>query len=217
MNSDQTVRLQGLLDEWLHSRTPEARDRLIRHAFNRLERLARKMRLAFLGRRGPVDTGDVLNEAMVELARSFNDQDFMSQRFFDRDPAPTLRDFFRFAAFKIRRVLIGLIRKHDRRDRLARIVPLASPQGGEDSVADLDPADRESEGPARVVEWAEFHQAVERLPDDEREVFELLWYHELTQEEAAAVVGVNVRTVKRRWKEARLQLHGRLYGEAPSV
>jgi RNA polymerase sigma-70 factor (ECF subfamily) len=215
MNSDQTVRLQGLLDEWLQSRTPEARDKLIRHAFQRLERLARKMRLAFLGRRGPVETGDVLNEAMVELARSFNDADFMSQRFFDRDPPPTLRDFFRFAAFKIRRVLIGLIRKHQRRDRLAHIVPL-TPPGDDDSAGAEGPPDGSGD-PARVVEWAEFHQAVERLPEDEREVFELLWYHELTQEEAGAVIGVNVRTVKRRWKNARLQMHDRLYGEAPSV
>jgi len=50
--------------------------------------------------------------------------------------------------------------------------------------------------------WSEFHEHVEKLPDDEREVMDLLWYQGLTQEEAAAVLKVSDRTVKRRWQSA---------------
>ena len=47
---------------------------------------------------------------------------------------------------------------------------------------------------------------VEPLPDDEREVFALVWYHDLSQAEAADVLGVSVRTVIRRWQAARIRL-----------
>jgi DNA-directed RNA polymerase specialized sigma24 family protein len=42
---------------------------------------------------------------------------------------------------------------------------------------------------------------VARLPDKLRAVFDLLWYQGLTQAEAAALLGVAVRTVKSRWLE----------------
>jgi len=58
---------------------------------------------------------------------------------------------------------------------------------------------------------------VEALPDDEKEVFDLLWYQELTQAEAAALLNVSERTIKRRWASARLRLHEILGGELPGA
>ena len=69
--------------------------------------------------------------------------------------------------------------------------------------------------PARLALWTEFHRQVEALPDDEREVFDLLWYQELSQAEAAAIVGVSDRTIKSRWRSARLKLHEALGGSLP--
>ena len=43
------------------------------------------------------------------------------------------------------------------------------------------------------------------LPDAEREVFDLLWYEGLTQVEAANVLGVTERTIKNRWRNAKLE------------
>ena len=40
---------------------------------------------------------------------------------------------------------------------------------------------------------------VERLADEVREVFELLWYQGLTLEEAAGVLEVSQRAIQRRW------------------
>ncbi len=60
---------------------------------------------------------------------------------------------------------------------------------------------------ATWLEWTEFHQQVEALPEDEREVFNLLWYGELTQAEAAEILGIAVRTVIRRWQAARVRLY----------
>jgi RNA polymerase sigma-70 factor (ECF subfamily) len=49
-------------------------------------------------------------------------------------------------------------------------------------------------------------QAIDRLPDDEREIFDLLRIQELTQVEAAEVLGVSAKTVQRRLHRALLLL-----------
>jgi DNA-directed RNA polymerase specialized sigma24 family protein len=43
----------------------------------------------------------------------------------------------------------------------------------------------------------------------------LLWYEGLTQPEAATVLGVSLKTVKRRWQDARLFLFEAMKGEPP--
>jgi hypothetical protein len=53
------------------------------------------------------------------------------------------------------------------------------------SAAGWDPSGAEP-SPEELERWTEFHCQVEALPAEGREVFDLLWYHELTQEEAAA-------------------------------
>ena len=45
----------------------------------------------------------------------------------------------------------------------------------------------------------------------------MLWYQGLTQAEAAELLGVSSRTVKRRWQTARLRLFEALGGELPGV
>ena len=64
--------------------------------------------------------------------------------------------------------------------------------------------------PSRLAVWTEFHRQVADLPEEDREVFDLLWYQGLTQAEAAAVLGISERTVSRRWISARLE------GQRPS-
>lgn len=61
--------------------------------------------------------------------------------------------------------------------------------------------------PKDAVEWTEFHHCVEALPDEEKEVVNLLWYEGLTQEEAGKLLGISLRTVKRRWHSARTKLY----------
>ncbi len=72
-----------------------------------------------------------------------------------------------------------------------------------ESIASVGP---ESNCPQRLAQWTEFHRQVESLPEVERDVFDLLWYAELTQQEAADCIGISVRSVKRRWRSARLLL-----------
>jgi len=48
--------------------------------------------------------------------------------------------------------------------------------------------------------------AIDELPDDDREAFDLVRIQGLTQPEAAEVLGVSVKTVQRRLNHARLLL-----------
>ena len=74
---------------------------------------------------------------------------------------------------------------------------------------------QETHDPRRVAEWCEFHEQVEKLSQPERDVFDLLYYHGLSQDAAAEALQVDVRTVKRRWRAARLALYEAL-GDGPS-
>ena len=53
--------------------------------------------------------------------------------------------------------------------------------------------------PLRLAAWTELHEQVEALPPEEREAFDLLYYQDLPQAEAAQVLGVSLATLKRRW------------------
>jgi predicted DNA-binding protein (UPF0251 family) len=44
-----------------------------------------------------------------------------------------------------------------------------------------------------------------------------LWYQELSQADAAALLNVSERTLKRRWQAARLKIHQALKGVMPDA
>jgi len=71
--------------------------------------------------------------------------------------------------------------------------------------------------PSTLLEWAHFHDAIEKLPQEERETLDLIYYGGLSQEEAAEMLGVSTRTIKRRWRLARILLARALDNEWPSM
>ena len=110
----------------------------------------------------------------------------------------TVRQFFGLACQHMRWQLNDLARRLDERPPAAALSEshVAEPPDGTGSC--LTPAGR------RVLE------AIECLPDDEREIFDLVGIQGLTHPEAAAVVGVAEKTVQRRLNRARLLLAERL-------
>lgn len=48
------------------------------------------------------------------------------------------------------------------------------------------------------------------LPEEQREIVNMLFYEGLTQDEAAAILGISIRTLKRRWQETKLLLGEKL-------
>lgn len=106
----------------------------------------------------------------------------------------TVREFFALANQHMRWQLNDLARRLDEQPRAAALAEsgVAALPGSSDSC--LSPDAR------RML------AAIEGLPEDEREVFELVRIQGLTQAEAAGVVGVAVKTVQRRLNRARLLL-----------
>jgi RNA polymerase sigma-70 factor (ECF subfamily) len=106
---------------------------------------------------------------------------------------PTVRRFFGLVNQHMRWELNDLARRLDEQPALLRVdEDAAQPQSS--SASSLTPNHR------RVLE------AIDRLPEEEREVFGLVRVQRLTHPEAADVVGVSVKTVQRRLNRAMVLL-----------
>ena len=142
-------------------------------------------------------TDDVLQNAVLRLIRALGEV-----------RPPTAADFFRLAAAQIRRELLDLARRYSGAHGLgANHASIAGrgPAPGVASAAGPNPTDTTYD-PDRLAAWSDFHREVESLPEEEREAFDLLFYQGLSQAEAAAVLDISERTIKRRWQSARLRL-----------
>jgi RNA polymerase sigma factor (sigma-70 family) len=200
-HNDRTAMIQSWIER-LRDGDPSARAALLECAGERLTRLARKMLRGYPGVGRWEQTDDILQNALLRLDRALKSI-----------APPTVRDFFRLAAVQVRRELIDLARRYSGPEGLgAHHVcrsgtqnPSTDPQVKQDLTSD----------PKRLTAWTEFHQAIEALSEEDREVFDLLWYQGLTQPEAAEVLGVSERTINRRWISARLRLSDSLGGQMP--
>jgi RNA polymerase sigma factor (sigma-70 family) len=196
--------LQGLIDR-LQTGDPAARDELLGRTCERLRRLTRKMLKDYGRLRRWEETDDVLQNALVRLWGAL------------RQVTPaTAREFFGLAGLQIRRELIDLARQYFGPEGVGahHASHAREDAGGNTPPALAEPADT-THDPSRLALWTEFHQQVDALPEDEREVFDLLWYQELTQDEAARLLGISEATLKRCWLSARRRLHHALQGGLP--
>jgi RNA polymerase sigma-70 factor (ECF subfamily) len=204
--SNQTVQVQGWLDR-LQAGDESARKELLNCACERLTRLTRKMLKGYPRLKRWEQTDDVLQNAAVRLYRALGQV----------RPA-SAADFFRLAALNIRRELLDLAKHYyGPQGQGAKHASVARAQGDESGTPAAYEPPAPGGGPDRLAAWTEFHAQIDRLPDEERETFDLLWYQGLSQAEAAALLNVSERTIKRRWQSARLKLHEALHGELPEL
>jgi RNA polymerase sigma-70 factor (ECF subfamily) len=195
-----TLQLVGLLD-LMRAGDQSARRRIVEHACDRLRGLARKMLQRYPKVHRWEQTDDVFVEAVTRLHRALGTVQPESPR-----------HFYNLAATQIRRVLIDLSRRYCGPEGLGSHHDTAAGKSDDDTPPRYEQADTTGE-PGCLAEWTEFHEQVEAMPEQEREVFNLLWYEEMSQEEAAAVLGVTTRTIRRRWQDARYHLQKARLGE----
>jgi RNA polymerase sigma-70 factor (ECF subfamily) len=176
----------------LRAGDPAARRDLAEFAAARLEKLAHAMLRNQFARVGRwVDTGDVVQNAVLRLWKALAEV----------VPESPLH-FHRLAARYVRLELIDLSRHYFGPHGVGANHESGTPVG---PAAPADPPARDAD-PSERAATADLHAAVQGLPEDELAVTDLLFYQGLTQEEAADLLGVDVRTVQRRWQRARRKL-----------
>ena len=203
---ESTVVLQGYLERALTG-DAEARGRLLELTRNRLMRHARCFLHGSYARLEPfAQTDDVVQQLYLKILQH-QDRFWVNAR---GEPVQTLAEFFGHSSAWMRDVLCDELRRaYGRDDNRPAVLPLDG--GNSDTRPTYEPASTTLDA-VKVQRWTEFHEAVARLPADLRAVFDLLWYQEMTQAEAAALLGVAVPTVKLRWMKARLQVQQALGG-----
>lgn len=190
-----TTRLQTLLDRW-NAGDESAIEEIIVHSQDRLRRMASRMLAAKPHVARWNQTDDVLQNALIRLHRALMAVKPDSKRAFNG-----------LAATQIRRELIDMARSlygpegHGRHHK--------SDPGEVDPDGNPRPLYEEADPATDVfgqLEMAVFHESVGRLTNEEQEVFELIFYQGMKQAEVANLLGVTERTIKRRWRGARLSL-----------
>jgi RNA polymerase sigma-70 factor (ECF subfamily) len=119
----------------------------------------------------------------------------------------SLAEFHRLAALQVRRELLDQVRRYFGAEGLgANHASNADANDSGSTPPDAFDSPQSTLDPASLARWAEFHERAADLPEDERAVFDLIWYQGLPQLEAAEILGLSERTLKRRWLAARLSL-----------
>ncbi len=198
-----TLVLQNLLAR-VAAGDAQSKEELINRAYERLILVARKLLGSFSRVRVEEETAGVLNEAYPKLHRALDDV----------KPA-TVREFMCLAALQIRRTLLDSIRRLEGRGQTARPDKVSLDAGDSAPGGAVIPAT--GNDISKIGLAIDLLEALEALPEEEREVVELLFFYGYTQHEAAEIVGVHEDTIKRRWSKARIRLAGKLATFAPQA
>ena len=195
MSGDTTAAVQRYLDELanLHGEAPAepiVRE-LLATAVDRLHLLCRTLLFRSYPRltRPPLglQTEEMLDAVVERLLKAMREV-----------RPPTVRQFFALANQHMRWELNDLARRLDEESRAVELRESSVPAPAESSASQLSPNIR------RIME------SIESLPEEEREVFNLVRIQGMTQTEAAAVLEVSVKTIQRRLNRGLMVLANKL-------
>jgi RNA polymerase sigma-70 factor (ECF subfamily) len=193
-----TAVVQRYLDELAGGDTPA--DPVIRgllsSAVNRLHVLCASM----LYRSYPRLTRPPLNLQAEEMLSAVVERMLKAMR---EVRPPTVRQFFALASQHMRWELNDLARRLDEQATAVELRDSLLPAPPNSEASQLSPRMR------RILD------VIDRLPEEEREVFNLVRVQGLSQPEAAAVLGVSAKTVQRRLNRSRLLLADELADLGP--
>lgn len=190
-SADPDRRLQSCIDR-MASGDRVARDELIGLATGRMQRIAHRMLRTFPTVRRWEETDDVVQNASMRLYRALGEL-----------VPHDARGFLGLAAVQIRRELLDLAKKHAAAGAYAANHETNYGRCGDREYAKVEQAPDRTHAPESLGRWTQLHETAAALPDAERELFHLVWYLGLTQDEASHVLGCSTRTVKRRWESAK--------------
>jgi RNA polymerase sigma factor (sigma-70 family) len=192
----------------VHLGDAAALNELLTHFERRLRSLTRKMIREYPLVHLCEQTDDVFQRAVLRLCRGLK----------SLSPASP-EDLLRLAAAQVRRELSNLARHYRSRPRMQGL-GYSSPESALARSADdgrYRPHRVDGVGSRQLDRWTDFHEVAAALPEKDREVFDLIWYQGMSQQQVAELLGVCVRTVKSRWQAARLTIADALDGQLPEV
>ena len=153
---------------------------LVNQIIDRLRAIVRKERNKYFSGVKNDETDSILGEAYLKMSGREADL----RNVLARTPPPLVRRFFSWCGQQIRDVLTKDQRRNSR--ELARASELRDRYYARDKCF----------GPENYTSTDAFF-AIEQLPAEFQELFDLLYVNGLTLAEAAAILGVSIATVKR--------------------
>ena len=140
-----------------------ARQHLMRIACQRMQSMAHRMLRGFPQVRRWDDTDDVVQGAALRMNKAL------------ADVTPVdAQHFISLAALQIRRELLDLARKHAGPESYAKNHQTNSLRVNGEDVFKIMLAAHDEQAVDREVSWTKFHEAAASLPDDEREIFNMV-------------------------------------------
>jgi RNA polymerase sigma factor (sigma-70 family) len=188
------------LIERLRNKESKAREELIAYTLERLQKLTRRMFRKYPGLKTLEETDDIVQKLVIRLHRMLN----------ELVPENTAA-FFRLASQNIRWVLYDLAKSSASKYRPLNSSDLASNDPKNDHRQAVAP---EGE-PSSLIEWADFYGKINQLPEENRQIFDLLWFQGLSQIEAAKALNMPTRTFTRKWTETKLLIRVLMHNQGP--
>ena len=180
-NVNTTAAVQNYLNELVGNANSTA-NHVIRELLGRAAKRLEFLCATMLHQDYPRLIGSPLNLQSDELLGALVERLMKAMR---KIRPPTVRQFFGLANRHIRWELNDLARRLEERKAIDRL------------TGDHVPAP-ESSGSELSLNARRMLEAIEGLPDDQREVFSLVRIQGMSQTEVAALLGVSAKTIKRR-------------------
>ncbi len=173
-----------LLDK-LRNNDKDAKNAIIVHTLNRLERISRRMFHKFPVLQQTEETGDILHMLVLKLDKALS-----------HVTPDSVSGYFALVNLNLNWILKELARK-------AKMSRTLNVNGMNDVLNRVsDPY----HGPASNQDWFDFFEILDKLSSESREVFDLIWLQGLTQKQAAKILDVSLRTFIRRWIKSKLEI-----------
>ncbi len=183
-----TVNYLNSLLNLLKKGDEKSKIQIVEFSFKRFKKLAKRMIASYPLLRTKADTDDLLQNFIIRLTKAIE----------SIVPNNSI-DFFQLASVLMRNELIDMGRKLFGKDGAKKNFE----QPTDPKFLD---AKEPGEGPSGISEWVEFHESIDTLPEEEKNVFQLVFYQGLTHEEVSSLLGISIKTVFRRWTKAKLIL-----------
>lgn len=180
-------------------------DGLVSLAIEHMRAVARRMLRGFPQVQRWDETDDIVQGAALRLTRTL------------RGMVPTdSRHLLALMATQVRRELLDLARRYSGPESFARHHDSNSAHEPGQQVfhtevaADPWPIDSNDMNP-----WTRFHEVAESLESEDKELFHLVWYLGLSQEQAARTLNCSIRTIARRWNALKRYFILKMEGQYP--